>query len=408
MHATVMQPELKRALRLITPAIAPRSTLPVLACVLARTETFKDSAPEDAEFAASDQHQLVLQATNLDASITMWLPCAHTITHEDGALAIPHKTFADIVNTLGTAPVDLETDERTESVKVTSAKTRCEVRGINADEFPTIPVFDPATSLCLSISARELRKAIDLVAFCAAPDDTRPVLAGVDFSLTGTKLTLSATDGFRLSTYTIDLAAPPSGRTDVLMGTFEFIMPARNCEMIGTIIDGEDSTVEMIVRIAAGSPANLMVRASNIEYGTRLIDGKFPDWHRIRPKDKFLSRIVVDRRELKRLISQVQIFAVSSSNIVTLTATRGEGEAPGKLKLNSVAAEVGHTDAEIDVSLTGEDALIKVNTRFLAEAVDSVPHDQIVLEFRSPAQPLLLFNPADESLLHILMPMTVR
>ncbi|TMD57908.1 MAG: DNA polymerase III subunit beta, partial [Chloroflexi bacterium] len=177
MKVSLLQENLARGLQTVARGVATRSTLPILANVLLRT----------------DDGRLKLTTTNLEIGVNAWIGAK---IEDEGGITVPAKLFADFVNSLPPGQVDLSLNVRTKTLHVQSAAYEANIKGIDAEEFPPIPTIPdkPTTRVAQSV----LRQMINEVAFVAATDDSRPVLTGVLTRFEGDELTLVAADPYRL------------------------------------------------------------------------------------------------------------------------------------------------------------------------------------------------------------------
>ncbi len=377
MKVSCLQENLKRGLSVVSHAVASKSTLPVLSNILLATEGGR----------------LRLQATNLEVGITCWIGAK---VEDEGAVTIPAKLLADFVGNLPNDVVTMSLDERTQTVHLKCARSEANIKGIEADEFPSIPTVE-ADEPTVAIDPTVLRNAINQVAFAAASDDTRPVLAGVLLKLHGNEVTFSATDGFRLSVKTIALPEP-------VRTVQEVIVPARALIELSRIIGDGESPVEMTITPSGGQ---VLFHTDNVDLVSRLIDGKFPDYQRIIPK-QYSTRAVMDRSGFLRDAKQASVFASSSANIAKVTLDAGAEWGPGRMTLSANAAEVGDNKSELEGQINGEGGQIALNVKFLQEALGAIDTPQVAFEMQSQAAPGVFRPVGDESLLIIVMPMTVR
>jgi DNA polymerase-3 subunit beta len=377
MKVSCLQENLKRGLSVVSHAVASKSTLPVLANILMTTEGGR----------------LRLQATNLEVGITYWMGAK---VDENGAVTIPAKLLSDFVGNLPNDTIVMSLDERTQTMHLHCASSEANIKGIEADEFPTIPTVD-ADEPTVRIEPDVLRQAIDQVAFAAATDDTRPVLAGVLLKLQDTTISLSASDGFRLAIKTIELPEPVKTAQEV-------IVPARALIELARIIGDSDSPVEMTITPSGGQ---VLFHSDNVDMVSRLIDGKFPDLQRVVPKG-YATRAVVDRSSFLRAAKQASVFASSSANIAKMTLEGGAEFGPGKLQLSANAAEVGDNKTELEGQITGEGGQIALNVKFLQDTLNAIPTPQMAFEMQTKATPGVFRPIGDESLLIIVMPMSIH
>jgi DNA polymerase-3 subunit beta len=243
----------------------------------------------------------------------------------------------------------------------------------------------------------QLREAIDQVAFAAATDDSRPVLAGVLVRLRDQRAILAAADGFRLATRNVQLSEP-------LAQSAEFIVPARALIELSRILGEADGQVSITVTPGGGQA---LFHTENTELVSRLIDGKFPDFERIIPQ-QYQTRTILDTAELAKAVKLASYFATASQNVVKLALESGEYTGPGKLVISANAAEVGDNTGEIDAMVSGENGQIALNVKYLADALSAIKTAQVALETQSTQSPGVFKPVGQEGYVHIIMPMSIR
>lgn len=377
MKVSCLQENLKRGLSIVSHAVASKSTLPVLSNILITT----------------DGGRLRLQATNLEVGITCWIGAK---VEDEGAVTIPAKLLSDFVGNLPNDAVMMTLDERTQTMHLSCARSEANIKGIEAEEFPSIPSVD-GSDMTIRLQPDVLKDAINQVAFAAAGDDTRPVLAGVLLKLADTGLTMAATDGFRLAVKTLELPEPVPAPQEV-------IVPARALVELARIVgDGEDP-VEMTITPSGGQ---VLFHTGNVDLVSRLIDGKFPDYARIIPK-QYNTRAVMDRGAFLQAARQASVFAIASANIAKMTLDAGAEFGPGRMVLSANAAEVGDNSTELEGQINGEGGQIALNVRFLQEALNAQPTPQVGFEMQTKAAPGVFRPVGDDSLLIIVMPMSIH
>lgn len=377
MKLTCMQEDLKRGLAAVGHAVAGKSTLPVLANVLL----------------ATDEGRLKLTATNLEVGINRWISA--TITR-DGAVAVPAKLLTDVVGGLPNDKITLSLDQKTQTLRVECGRFVSNIKGVDADEFPSLPTVSAQTPL-VSLAAEVWQEAIDQVAFAAATDESRPILTGVLVRTRDQHVTLVAADGFRLAMRTIQVSAPVAHAVDCLI-------PARTLSELARIIGDTDAEVAMVYT-PGGS--HVLFHTENIEVVSRLIEGRFPDFERIIPQ-QYLTRMVLDSSELAKAVKLASFFAGSSQNVVKLKIEPASELAPGRVVISANAAELGDNTSELDGSVTGEGGVIALNVRFLADAIAAVHSNQIAFEMQSAQSPAVFKPVGQDGYIHIVMPMSMR
>jgi DNA polymerase III subunit beta len=364
---SVMQENLARGLSVVSRAVSTRSTLPVLANVLLKTE--------DAG--------LKLTATNLEIGITYWVPGK---IDSDGATTVPAKLLTDYVNALqGGERVDLELTAG-ETLHLRAGRYESHLKGIDADEFPAIQTAGerPTTR----ISQRVLRQALLETAFAAASDEARPILTGVLARFEGDTLTLAAADNYRIAVKTIPIldAVPETS----------VVVPARALNELARILSDIDDSVDVVLAQARNQ---ILFHLEGIDLISRLIDGQFPNYQQVLPQSH-TTRAVLDREELLRAVRPAALIAHESANIVKLQIT-SDGD-PGITV--SANAEVGDHVGQVEAAVEGDGTTIAFNARYLADVLTNVEAEQFALELNGPLSPGVFKPIGDDRYVHVVMP----
>ena len=366
MKLSVMQENLARGLSVVSRAVSSRSTLPVLANVLLRTE--------DAG--------LKLTATNLEIGITYWVPGK---IETDGALTVPARLLTDLVNSLpGSEKVDLEL-QAPDTLHLRCGRFATHVKGIDADEFPTIQTAGerPTTR----ISQKVLKRALEETAFAAASDEARPILTGVLARFEGSKLTLAAADNYRIAVRTIDILDAVEAASVVI--------PARALNELSRILTDTDEPVELVLATARNQ---VLFHLDGIDLVSRLIDGQFPNYQQVLPASH-ATRAELDREELLRAVRPAALIASSSANIVKLQVG-----AEGSGITVTATAEVGDYTGDVEATVEGDPTTIAFNARYLNDVLSNVTADRFSLELNGPLSPGVFRPVGDDGYVHVVMP----
>lgn len=374
MKVTVLQENLARGLGIVSRAVSPRSTLPVLSNVLI----------------ASDEGRLRLSATNLELGITCWIPAR---IEQDGSTTVPARTFSDLVNTLPGDQVMLLLDSKTQTLNVRGGTSTNDIKCIDAQEFPPLPVPDLEGAVQLNVA--DFREMIQQVAFAASTDEARPVLMGVLVQVEKDKLTMAAADGFRLSVRKATLSAPASAPISV-------IVPARALtELARVASDGEES-ISMVTPKGRGQ---IVFHVKDVEVVSQLIDGTFPDYQQIIPR-KHTSRTLVSTAALLKACKQAEIFAREGSNVARLNIKTANSDLkPSEVEITAASEETGKNETIVEATVDGSGVLIAFNVKFLREALEIIKTPNVALETSAPNAPGVIRPVGDEQFLHVIMPM---
>lgn len=377
MQLRCQQAELERALHQVSRAVARRSTLPVLSNVLL----------------VADEGTLRVTATNLEIALSVTLPAD---VLEPGQLSVRADVFSDFIGSLPRQEVTLTGSPGNTDLRVTCGTSKARIAGIPAEDFPTIARIgeQPPTA---TVSTEALREAIGQVVFAAATDDSRPVLAGVLLEFRGQELTLAAADGFRLSVRTLSLPQPAA--TDLAI-----IVPAKALgELARVVADGEE-TVHLLV---TPNRSQVLARSGRLEFLSRLIDGSFPEFRQIIPK-QWRTRVTVDREAFLAAARRAKIFAQSNNEVVKLQFLPGDSELdPGSMVVSAQAADAGDTEDVLPARVDGPEATIAFNGRYLTDVLSVAKSTEIAIEMTS-SNAAGVFRPVgDESFVHVVMPMVI-
>ena len=367
MKLSVMQENLARGLSVVSRAVSTRSTLPVLANVLLRTE--------DAG--------LKLTATNLEIGITYWVPGK---IETDGSTTVPARLLTDLVNSLqGGDRVDLELGPG-EALHLRCGRFESHLKGIDADEFPAIQTTGerPTTRIAQGV----LRRALEQTAFAAATDEARPILTGVLCRFEGDSLTLAAADNYRIAVKTIPVL-------DAVAET-SVVVPARALNELMRVLADSDDPVEVVLAQARNQ---VLFHLEGVDLVSRLIDGQFPNYQTVMPKSH-TTRAVLDREELLRAVRPAALIAHESANIVKLQVG-SDGEAGITVSAN---AEIGDHVGQVEAAVEGDGTTIAFNAKYLADVLTNVTAEQFAIELQGPLAPGVLKPIGDDQYVHVVMP----
>jgi DNA polymerase-3 subunit beta len=373
MKATIPQEKLAHGLGLVSRAVSPRSTLPVLGNILI------DAA----------EGRLRLSATNLELGISCWIPAR---VEQPGATTVPARTFLDLVGALPADQVMLSLDKRTQTLNVRGGTSTNDIKCIDAQEFPPSQPVDLDGAMQLKVS--DFREMIQQVAFAASTDEARPVLMGVLLLAEKDKLTMAAADGFRLSVRHALLPTPaPSPITAII--------PARSLNELARVApDGEE-----MLQMAIPKMRNQVVfRARDVEVTSQLIDGTFPDYQQIIPR-KHSTRTVVSTTALLKACKQAEIFAREGSNVARVNIKSGGTGQASELEISAMSEETGKNETIVEATVDGGGVLIAFNVKFLREALEVIKTPNVAIEMSAANAPGVLRPVGDDNFLHVIMPM---
>ena len=374
MKVSCLQENLAKGLNIVSRAVAARTaTLPVLTHVLL----------------ATDGGRLKIAATNLELGINCWIGAK---VEDEGSITVPARPFTELISLLPSDRVDLDLNIRTQTLRVQCGRTDNNIKGIDAQEFPIIPTFEPASAAF--IDANLLKTMIGKVVFAAATDESRPMLTGVLTKFDGDKIVMVAADGFRLSVCTGTLKEPVGEPQTILI-------PSKAVAEVARVVGEQEEPVAISVTPSRGQ---VLFHMQNVDLVAQLIDQRFPDYEPIIPK-KTETRTVVSTAEMLKACRQASIFARESSDTMRLHITPSNDGGPGKVTISARADETGDNESQLEAISTGSEVEIAFNVKFLIDVLSVIDAPQVALETTVPKAPGVLTPVGDDTFLHVVMPM---
>jgi len=345
MQLTCNQKQLEEALRLVSRAAPKRSTLFVLSNVLLE----------------ADAEQLKLSATNLEISATQLIDADVT---EAGAIAVPVSTLYDLVKLLPDEPISLSVKDFT--LKVSCGKNRANIKGVDATEFPTLPSL--AGKEVLHLPAEPFQRALRQGTVARAMDEGRPILTGVLVNWVGNTLKIASADGFRLAERVVDVAE----KAEV-----QAVIAGRALEELAKV-KTEGGFIDVAIL-----ENQVIFGAENVEIASQIVQGNFPDYKQIIPKESTTTAIV-SREALLNACKTTTVFAKEASYLTKFTFSRES------LELSATSAETGDGRAEIDADVMGEPITIAFNANYMVDILSVSDDDMVTIGMTTPSSPCVL------------------
>ncbi len=364
------------ALQVVSRAVSPRTTLPILNNVLMET------SPEG----------LKLTATNLEIGIVDHVD-AEVAT--EGSVTLPAKLLTEFVAQLPNEQLEMELDTKTLTLNA-----RCgpyhdvKIKGIDAAEFPPLPPREDG--LTVTLDQAELVPAIEQTVVAASADDGRPVLTGVLTQLGGDVLTLAATDGHRLAVRTLPAKSSDNVGSDEDGAADSVIIPARALQELSRILKGE-GTVEMSM---GRSRNHVFFSLPRVELMSRLIEGTYPNYSQVIPEQSNTT-ITVSAKKLLERTRGVAIFARDSANVVRIKTEAGE------IAISANTSEVGSSEASVSAEIDGADIQIAFNSRYLLDVLALVASEKVSMGFNGPLSPGVVKPAGRDDYTYVIMPVRV-
>lgn len=365
MEFRIAKNEFLRGLRLAQGIADRKSTMPMLANVLLRTQ---------------GKNQLLVAATDLNVSLTAELKATAT---SEGGLTLGAKALYELVSN---APGDEISLKKTDNhwAEIKSAKVTYRIVGMPDRDFPKVP--DHRESTYVTVESAVLREMIERTLFSVCNDETRFHLNGVFFESDGSKSRMVSTDGHRLSKVERTIAGGPKLTAGV-------IIPKKGLLEMRKVLEAGASC-----KLAIKTPHLFLVQ-EDLALAVKLIDAQFPPFEQVIPKDH--KRIItVDRARLIDSLRRAQLMS-SETRGVKLAAAR-EG-----ITITSDNPDLGEVREELEADYGGEAIAIGFNPKYVVELLSQMASDQVTIALGGELDPALIRPLTGDEYLGVVMPMRI-
>lgn len=305
---------------------------------------------------------------------------------DEAATTVNMRKLFDILRAVPSGDVTLEWGEG--KMMVRAGKSRFNLQTLPAEDFPVVREASDFAPQPLRLHQKVLKRLLGLTHFAMAQHDIRYYLNGMLWVAEGTQLHLVATDGHRLTLATATLDAAVARR--------EIILPRKTVlEIMRLLSDDDDAVIDVAL---ASNQARLTL--GDLEFTSKLIEGKFPDYQRVVPKGH-RNLLQVERATLQQALQRVAILTNDKFKGVRLNLE------PGLLRLTSINAEQEEAQEEIDVDYGGDAIEIGFNVAYLIDALANMPGDQVRIELQDGNSSALITMPDEPNFKYVVMPMRI-
>ncbi|CAL2077081.1 DNA polymerase III subunit beta [Tenacibaculum sp. 190524A02b] len=305
------------------------------------------------------ENQLKISSSDLETTMSSVVEVESTDT---GAIAINARLLLDTLKTFPDQPLTFKTEGES-TIEIISEQGKYDMAYFNGEEFPkAVELPSPSST---EIPSHILATAITKTIFATGNDDLRPVMSGVFFQFNSKELTFVATDAHKLVKYT---------RTDVTADkSSEFIMPKKPLNLLKGILGGSEENVTIEY-----NDTNAKFTFDNVVLICRLIDGKYPNYEAVIPKEN-PNKLTVDRASFLNSVRRVSIFSSKTTHQIRLKMAGTE--------LNISAEDLDYSnkaDERLLCDYQGDDMQIGFNSRFLSEMLNNLSSNDILIEMSLP------------------------
>jgi DNA polymerase-3 subunit beta len=349
--------------------------------------------------------QLRVVGTDLDLTIQVSAGVGVTAT---GVVVAPGRLVTDIVRALDPGAVTVESDDDNDELRITSGRSNFSVRTHPAGDFPRLP---PVSGDAVKLPATGLAEALRQVVRAASSEDSRPILTGVLMAAEHGGLRLVATDSYRLAVRDL----PGIG---VLKEDQRVLVPSRALAELQRLLSSaakgtpapapaSDEGADGGAAADAGPAAVLRLgehdatfELGSVRLTTRLIEGDFPNYRQLIPKD-YPNSLIVGRDAFLDAVRRVKLM-VRDPNTPVRIAMRSDG-----IELTVITQDWGQATEEVDAKYEGAEMVVAFNPNYLIEGVEAITSDEVQLETLDALKPATLKPTEGSDYLYLLMPVRV-
>jgi DNA polymerase-3 subunit beta len=375
MKFTITRQNLHSGLAAVSSSIPSKTTLPVLSNILFETE----------------DGGVWMSGTDLDVSVRVKVPAD---IHEAGSLTAPGKKLQEITRELADQPVEIST--RSDQIELSCGRSRFKLNGLPADEFPSLPNVD--FDAAVDVKGKDLQSLIQHTAFAVSSEESRPILNGVLWELREGSMRMVATNGHRLARMGV-----PTGPGSIM--STDFIVPPAALSQVQRLFkDAADIQVAWDHGADGSARKNhLGFRSGSTEVYTRLIEGTYPNYEQVIPKDNDKNAII-DKKALESAVRRMAVVASDQTHRIRLRFEEN------RVHLNVLTPDLGEGHDELELGYGGEEMEIGFNANYLLEVLRYMPTQEVKLSFKAPERAATMepVGEGDEAVDYLCLVMPLR
>jgi DNA polymerase-3 subunit beta len=363
MNEYFIKEQFEKQLHLAEKIAGKNQSLPILKCVLLEVS----------------KNGLKIRSTNLDLGIEVFVPAK---VEDEGVVAVPADIlFSFVSNSTGK---NIIFEKENETLKVICGSSETVIKTLPYEDFPTIPKIEPISSFV--IRSQDIVKGLKAVWYAAGISAIKPELSSVYVADGGDGIVFAATDSFRLAEKRVHLKKVPQ---------FDpVLIPAKNVGELVRILESEAGEIKVLI-----NKNQISFSSDSLYVTSRLIEGNFPDYKQIIPKEFHVTAVVL-KQDLLNALKISNIFSGKSSQVSFSVSSAGK-----KFLISSKNSDAGEGSTAVAAALQGSDIDINFNQKYITDSIPSIPTDSVTLGLSGPQKPMVLRPVGDGSFTYLVMPM---
>lgn len=353
------QENFKKAIYNTERVIGKQSTLPILENILLETE----------------KGMMKFSATNLEIGVFLKIGAK---IEKEGKITVPAKLLGNFVNNLPLGD-NIQIEANDQILKIKSGGYKATIKGLGAQDFPIIPEI--SDDFLFSFNSDDLKEAVPKLLACVSLDGARPELGGINVFFRENKVDMAATDSFRLLEIEIGINKENNERFDTfILKTNSIIIPASTLAEVFRVISPETKEIRVAIE-----ENQIFFQIDNVRIVSRLVNGKYPEYKQIIPKD-FTTKTIIGKEDFLRAVKIASLFTNSKSGEINLKLDSKEG----KISVSAESEEKGENKTEIKAGIEGENQEIILNPRYIIDGINSVSNERLALLANSGSSPVVI------------------
>ena len=327
---------------------------------------------------AAQKNEIVIRSTNLNVGIEIKIPAE---VSQEGSVLVKGDVITNVCNNLDNNDT-LSFTLSGENLVVKTKKVTSTIKCLPFEDFPTLPLVDGEK---FTIKSETFSEGVRSVYFCAATTEIKPEIASIFIYAEQETLHFVATDSFRLAEKKITI--------DNFPDITRILIPYKNIADVLRVLDSLTGTITVVF-----NKNQLSISGGGVYFTTRLIDGAFPDYRLILPKEE-LTKVIVMKQELITTLRLSTIFSDKFFQVLFSVNTKDK-----KIAIQSKNTDVGSSDVEVDAVIEGDPIEVTFNLKYFLDVFQALHGDSISLSFTKQNKPILVKSVHDTSFLYLLVP----
>jgi DNA polymerase-3 subunit beta len=373
------QSDLNTHLSLVSRAVPSRPSKPVLSNVLMRADL-------------EEQH-ITLIGFDETLGIQTIFPAAVEVP---GELTLPAKLLENIISRLPSEDLLVEEMEADAAITLTCSSGQYQVRGLSAEDYPSLPLVEDGQAA--QLSAEALLEGLRGALFATSADETKQVLTGVHLLTEAEVLEFAATDGHRLAV--VKTSDESGDATPAAATAMDVTVPAKALRELEKMLQGYGSTEPVSLRF---DRTQVIFELGQQRLTTRLLEGQYPNYRQLVPK-QFERQATVDRKALMSALERIAVLADQKNNIVKLSLDATDST----IAVSVEAQEVGSGREVVPAQISGDSLDIAFNVRYLLDGLKALGSNEVQMQLNTATSPAVVIPLGQLQMTYLVMPVQIR